>query len=123
MVYEFTILDLRPGDRPQRWKTTFRLATVLGYALTRQWHTSSRTYRWKWLAKLAARWHTLATPEGFLASAFVEPIGEHSRVVTLDCSSSRIAKAFCPTAVSTAGRVRDRRSDQISPIARMLVRP
>ena len=95
MVYQISI-RIHGAAQPRRrlWRTTFRSASCLSIVLLGDWRVWTRVYRWKWLAKLAARWHVLAAPSGVLTSAFVEPLQHETDVVWVECRSPQLVKAF-----------------------------
>jgi hypothetical protein len=61
--------------RPDRhyWKATLRSAPMLGFVLFGKWHEEVRIFRWKWLAKAAARRHGLWAGRDILTQSVVEP--------------------------------------------------
>jgi hypothetical protein len=90
------ILTLPPDCRPKRapvsvpaagrrryWKTTLRSASQLGFILLGEWHEEIRIFRWKWLAKMAARRHRIRAPRGTLIETIVEPYRPGENIVAL----------------------------------------
>jgi hypothetical protein len=88
------MVRLRPltGPRPQSrpyWKASLRSAGTLDYCLTGGWNVETRIYRWRWLARLAARWHMFAPPEGLLTRATVEPYWPGENIVRFPSPTER----------------------------------
>lgn len=69
-----------PRSRPY-WKACLRSAKELDYCLSGEWNVETRIYRWSWLARLAARWHSFAPADGLLVRASVEPYWPGENVI------------------------------------------
>lgn len=82
------------------WKASLRSAGTLEHYLTGEWNVVTRVYRWRWLARLVARWHTFAPTDGFLTSAIVEPYWPGENVIPFPLSGDRQrSRAPVPTLV------------------------
>jgi len=72
------------GEKPRRyWRLTLRSAPMLGFALLGQWQEQTRIFRWKWLARTAARRHKRAAARDVLTEAAIEPYVPGANIVTL----------------------------------------
>lgn len=76
----------RPGGHRRYWKATLRSAPVLGFILLGKWHEEVRIFRWKWLAKAAARRHEFWTARDTLTEAIVEPYRPGDNIVPIGAS-------------------------------------
>lgn len=74
-----------PGTKQSRhyWRVTLRSAPMLGFALLGQWREQIRIFRWKWVAKTAARHHKLTAGKDVLTDSVIEPYVPGSNVVTV----------------------------------------
>ena len=72
------------------WRATFRSAPLLALVAKDEWRTTRHVYRWKWLAKLAARWHVLGETGETVRSAVVEPYWPELDTMYARCWSLRV---------------------------------
>jgi hypothetical protein len=56
---------------------------MLGFALLGQWQEQTRIFRWKWLARTAARRHKRAAARDVLTETVIEPYVPGANIVTL----------------------------------------
>jgi hypothetical protein len=72
------------GPRARRyWKATLRSAPLLGFVLLGKWHEEVRIFRWKWLAKAAARRHGLWAGRDTLTETIIEPYRPGENIIRL----------------------------------------
>jgi hypothetical protein len=64
------------------------------FELTGEFVSTTRFYRWKWLAKLAARWHVYHSPPETRPGAFVDRSPPGSAYIRVECRSAKLATLF-----------------------------
>jgi hypothetical protein len=82
-----------PTDHPM-WRTTFLSSDPVTFELTGDYVSVIRFYRWKWLAKLAARWHVYHSPPETRPGASVDRAARRSRHILVQCRSAKLARLF-----------------------------
>lgn len=74
---------LRFWSREPYWRVTLRSAPLLSAVLLDRWDQEVRIFRWKFLAKAAARRHRLVV-RNFVTEAIVEAYRPGSNIVDLE---------------------------------------
>jgi hypothetical protein len=91
------MVRMRPftGANLQRrpfWKVTLQSAGMFDYCLSGEWNVGTRVHRWRWLARLVARWHMFAPTEGLVRRATVEPYWPGENVIRFPSPGERREK-------------------------------